>query len=485
MRQLQLLKHGWFWGFSLLFILVNAGLLMQGYLQGFLLPVLLILALFGIFSFDKLLLLTVFCTPLSIRLEHVIGGVGLDLPTDLLVAALAILIFFKFLADEKFDKQILKNPITIILLINMGWILFTSITSSMPSVSLKYFMSRSWYVLLFYFIGSQYFKSLKGIRTWIWAYLIPLAGVILYTINEHSKYNFDQRASYGVSSPFYINHGIYAAALTMFIPFLWYAVTRGNLWGYSIFKRSAIGVVLMIFLAGLLYSFTRASWLSLAGAIALGVIIVMRLRTSTYILGAVLLIAVAFGVQEKLQQAVNKNKQVSADSFEKHVKSIYNIKNDDSNLERINRWKCAWRMFSERPILGFGPGTYMFQYAPFQRAKEITKISTNLSTLGNCHSEYLQPLAEGGILGFLSWLALIVILVIKGARIFLHSLDPGVKILAMSIMLGLVTYFIHGFLNNYSDLDKAAVLIWSFAGILTALDTYHYKGRQSLKNIEV
>ena len=59
-------------------------------------------------------------------------------------------------------------------------------------------------------------------------------------------------------------------------------------------------------------------------------------------------------------------------------------------------------MFVERPIAGWGPGTYQFEYAPFQTAELRTQISTNNADLGNAHSEYLGPLAEQGLFGFIA-----------------------------------------------------------------------------------
>ena len=56
------------------------------------------------------------------------------------------------------------------------------------------------------------------------------------------------------------------------------------------------------------------------------------------------------------------------------------------------------RMFKDRPLLGHGPGTYMFLYAPYQKPSEKTIISTNAGNRGNAHSEYLGPMAESGIL---------------------------------------------------------------------------------------
>ena len=40
----------------------------------------------------------------------------------------------------------------------------------------------------------------------------------------------------------------------------------------------------------------------------------------------------------------------------------------------------------------------------------------------------------------------------------------------LSIYLGLMTYFIHGVLNNYLDTDKASAPFWGFLAILVAVD---------------
>ena len=89
------------------------------------------------------------------------------------------------------------------------------------------------------------------------------------------------------------------------------------------------------------------------------------------------------------------------------MESFSNVSSDASNLERLNRWSCAWAMFQERPLWGWGPGTYQFEYAPFQTSDLRTIISTNNADLGNAHSEYLGPLAEQGVVGLVGVRALL------------------------------------------------------------------------------
>src|SRR5690606_3361999 len=116
---------------------------------------------------------------------------------------------------------------------------------------------------------------------------------------------------------------------------------------------------------------------------------------------------------------LNKLEQNTQDStgtqLSEHIQSISNITTDASNLERINRWNSALEMFEEKPFFGWGPGTYAFQYAPFQSAQDKTIISTNAGDMGNAHSELLGPLSEQGIFGPLLYVLLLVFFYYKGS----------------------------------------------------------------------
>ena len=169
---------------------------------------------------------------------------------------------------------------------------------------------------------------------------------------------------------------------------------------------------------------------------------------------------------------MQKNQQDSSSNLSEHVESISNVASDASNLERLNRWQSAFRMFKERPVLGWGPGTYMFQYASFQLSKDKTVISTNAGDLGNAHSEYIGPLAEQGVLGMLTFLLILITTIYTATRVY-YNTSGEVKMLCLISFLGLVTYYLHGLLNNYLDTDKASVLFWGYTAIIVAIDIYH------------
>ncbi len=112
--------------------------------------------------------------------------------------------------------------------------------------------------------------------------------------------------------------------------------------------------------------------------------------------------------QDNITRELERNRQDSSEDFAEHIQSMTNVSTDASNLERLNRWASAWRMFEERPLLGWGPGTYMFNYASFQKHSETTIISTNYGDAGNAHSEYVGPLCESGVLGMLSFILILI-----------------------------------------------------------------------------
>ena len=134
------------------------------------------------------------------------------------------------------------------------------------------------------------------------------------------------------------------------------------------------------------------------------------------------------------------------------------------------------RMFEDKPIFGHGPGTYMFTYAKYQKSADKTIISTNQGDAGNAHSEYLGPLSEAGVLGALSVIVIFILSISTGIRVYYKlNHNPYLKGIALSIVMGLVTYYLHGVLNNFLDTDKASVPLWGMLSILVAIELHHVK----------
>ena len=163
----------------------------------------------------------------------------------------------------------------------------------------------------------------------------------------------------------------------------------------------------MIYFVAIVLSYARAAWISVVIALFVFAVIMLRIKFYWLVIAGAVLLGSFFIFQNQILDKLEKNKQDSSANLVEHIQSIANISSDASNLERINRWQAALRLSEDRPVFGWGPGTYQFVYAPFQLSKEKTIISTNLGDLGNAHSEYLGPLAEMGFPGLLIVLVLV------------------------------------------------------------------------------
>ncbi len=463
-----------------IFIIINSIVIIR--FESFifnLIPIAIIVFLAIFFALDKVLLYSVFLVPLSVPLQYFYPGLdfNIELPTELFFTGFTILFFLQQIIDRDFDRRVLKHPITIAIYFYMGWMLITVITSTMPVVSLKRWLSTLWFVIPFYFMISQLFKTKKNIYKFYWLYIIPLIFVIVYSIYNHSGYNFSQHAASFIVNPFFNDHTAYGAMLAMFMP-----VVIGFMYNKNLSKntRTVSFFVFIIFVAGLIFSFSRAAWISLSGALAAYFILRYKINYKVIIAGIIILAGVFFAFQNDVYRFLEKNKQDSSTDFREHIQSATNIATDASNVERINRWNCAIRMFKEKPVFGWGPGTYQFNYAPFQFSYEKTIISTNVGDMGNAHSEYLGALSESGLPGMLIFIILSLMIITYGVQNYIKAKSREIRLILASTICGFTTYLLHGFLNNFLDTDKASVPFWSFAAIILVVDLYLIKDEKTV-----
>lgn len=462
-----------FYIFSALFVAANAAYIyFTESLIFSAIPLIILFLLFSLFALDKMLILSFALVPLSIQLKDIVPGLDFDmsLPSEPLLLLILIIFVLKQLRDRSFDRNIVNHPVSIVLYFYLAWMGITVITSTMPLVSLKAFMVKLWFIIPFYFLLTQVFKEKANMYRSFWFYMIPFIVVILYTLINHAPSYFDQKSSNFVMRPFFNDHTIYGALLAMYIPILVGLVFDKT--NKPLLRILFLGV-LSLFVVAIVFSYTRASWVGLIAAAGLFVLLKLRINVKILFIGAIVVGGLFIAYQSHIMMNLERNKQDSSTNFKEHVKSISNVATDASNLERINRWNCAIRMFQDKPVFGWGPGTYQFKYAPFQFSYEKTIISTNAGDLGNAHSEYLGPLAESGLFGLLSMLAVVVVFYLIAIRLYYNTRDYKTRILILSIICGMTTYFIHGLMNNFLDTDKASAPFWAFFAIIVALDVYH------------
>jgi putative inorganic carbon (hco3(-)) transporter len=437
-----------------------------------LLPVILLLVYLAFARLDVIYLIIVFCTPLSIQFIEFVRSSPVDfaIPTEPMLFGVMLIFWYKIIGERQIDRRILNHPVTLAILFNLFWLLITAITSTMPMVSFKFLLARIWFITIYYLLAIQVFRVRTRITTFIWVYTIAMLGVVSYTIVRHMRLGiFDKQVAHFVMSPFFRDHTSYGAVLAMLLFGVGGIVFRK---GRNLQLRFLYGAVWVMVGLALLLSYTRAAWISVIAAGGVLALTLVRVRFRYILFAGVLVVMYLAGQRTEIVHRMQQNRQASSASIAEHVRSMSNISTDESNLERLNRWNSALRMFREKPVFGWGPGTYKFKYAPFQISSEKTAISTDLGEMGNAHSEYIGPLAESGLLGSLSFIAIAVAGLITGFRVFRRMHNGNLKNLVLALILGLITYLIHGTLNNFLDTDKASALFWGYIAVFVSLDIF-------------
>jgi O-antigen ligase len=324
----------------------------------------------------------------------------------------------------------------------------------------------------FYLLGTQIFKREKNMHRYAWMFIIAFTGVVIYTLINHSQYGLNNQVmAHSVVKPFYKDHTSYGATLGFVLPVLvalFVFIKRGD-----INMRFLMLLLVLLIAFATVVSYTRATWLSIVASLGVWAIVRFRVRLEYLLAGTVILLALFLSIRTQLVVSLEQNRVESSGELTEHIQSMSNISTDQSNLERINRWSCAYRMWKDKPLFGFGPGTYQFEYGRYQRSYEKTRISTDFGTMGNAHSEYLGPLSEAGIFGLLSILLVIGTTIYTGIRVYYTSRKRSIKIFSMAVLVGLSSYYFHGIMNNFLDTDKISVLFWGYTAMLVAMDVYH------------
>lgn len=465
----------WFYLLSALFVGLHLFFTWRGLPFIAVLPFGLLIALLALYRLDIVFWVVVALTPLSVNInEFDIIDFGLFIPTEPLLFGILIVFTARQILLGGYDLRMLKHPVSVVILLQLIWMFVTSVTSEDPVVSFKYLLARLWFVIPAYFFAMMLLKKKENIKWMLWLSLIPLTIVVVYTLVNHALHGFEEKPAHWVMSPFYKDHTSYGAILAMYIPvsIAFYFNKQ-----FPPLLRTFIFFLAVVLLAGVVFSYTRAAWVSLIGALGLLFLLLFRVKLSTLVLGLSLSAFLFFTFYDQIIMDLERNKTDSSDNLADHATSISNISSDASNLERINRWNCAVRLWQERPVFGWGPGTYQFYYAAFQHSTELTIISTNFGDLGNAHSEYLGPLSEQGLAGMLIMVVLVLLIFYTGVQLYL-TLPPGeLRLFILAMLLGLSTYFVHGILNNYLDTDKASIPFWGFTAAIVVTDVL-YRNRE-------
>ena len=398
----------------------------------------------------------------------------LRMPTEPMIGLAVLILPLFLLKAQRLNKSLWKEMFFVLPLIVLY--LLSSLFSEMLVVSLKFSLVNIAYVLVFYVFFLHLFRQdARLFPDMVKLYGLGFVLVFLWSLYQYGQYDWNPVVLRGIFRPFFNDHTIFgAAAALLAVLAIGSGIRQHTIPGFLVGGSAGMFFVLAVF-----YSTSRGAMLSLVAAVFVAMIMWLKPRPLVLMAGLVLLLLSGYvfypGMRDRLEQTETISYDREAGVLDR-TRSVANVSTDVSNVERLNRWVSAWRMFQERPLTGFGPGTYQFVYIPYQEERLMNRLTVTdpwnppEGSGGTAHSEYLLLLSETGTMG----LAAFLLILGRWSRLAVLRWRDHPRRTAMAVALvALSTYFFHALVNNFLTTDKMAFLFWGTAAWLVAM---YYRG---------
>ena len=136
-----------------------------------------------------------------------------------------------------------------------------------------------------------------------------------------------------------------------------------------------------------------------------------------------------------------------------------------SNRARLLRWGQATTMFLESPILGKGYGAFAMLYE-----EDVALVGSYIAQFQlGAHSEYLQIMAELGLVGLVAWIWLNLAFLRYGFRALKRIEDGFFRSIIIGLMAAEISLMVHFIVNNLLNGDAIGVPFWGIYGLLPAV----------------
>lgn len=298
-------------------------------------------------------------------------------------------------------KNISKSPIFIILVVQLSVYAITNALSSTPIVTLygTYTRGMGFIMELFLFFFAIYCgillsagEILKGLKVVFFSCLLVAMYGLMQKIGLDPLFNnydtgiFAGRIFSSLGNPSYLGQLI---LLSLIIGA--YLTFREQLKSFKIYYF--LGTLIMF--TALMFSETRTSLFGLGAAILL-VIIKQRKEVLNFVKQNILPVMLVFLLIIGLMWKVLPEDRYSLSS---------------TSLRSLNSrqeiWKGAVKLIERKPILGYGEKTF-YIYFPEVVTKEFLTLEENIDTNADrIHNETLEIFFDHGVLGFISYIALL------------------------------------------------------------------------------
>jgi O-antigen ligase len=343
----------------------------------------------------------------------------------------------------------LLPPLVALFVLGLGqWMFHLSASPYATRVDLQLLLAD----VLVLFLAVQAFRTLDDWKGFVWflmtfAFVVAIFGILQHLTFNGKLYWFREMHYGGIPFGPYVNRNHFAAFAELTAPLALVPLVLGKVRRERLF---IVGVFAVVLVGSLLLSASRGGIISFGCQLAaLALLMPLRRQKGRPLIAGAAVLVVAFalvswlGVRQILQRfSAMQSLEVSAS-------------------KRVAMARGTWHIFLDHPLLGTGLGTIQIVYPPYETLYDGKVVN-------HSHNDYLEALAETGLIGGLcSALFLAALFLESWRRIF----QPHSSFAASLHLVGVIAclgFLVHALVDFNLHIPANALLFFLLAHLATA-----------------
>lgn len=366
---------------------------------------------------------------------------------DIVILAAEILFFAVMVIDLKFNKKVIKaNTLLIPMFLAGVFMIINSFTSlnvlgSMRDLAFNFggiFLA----LMVYKEVNSK--ERLNNILTSIaiGAALVGVFGlyqfVFLGTVQREwidaSLKGVITRRAYSV----FMNPNVFAEYLVLVTP-----LVVSQFWAHRDgFKKFIYLMISGLLLLNMMLTFSRGGMVSIA--VAAMVFLFFAMRPLFVFLIPIGIFSINF-LPEKIQN---------------RIYSIFNFA-DSSTSYRFKMWGITKDLIRDNPMVGVGFGHKAF--------KQEFELLIRSMPIFHAHNTYLEIMAEGGALGIISFLYIVIGSIVNLFKSGMKSTDKYIRTVSIGLLASIIGILTNGMTEHIVYINRIIVMLWMVFGLTGAL----------------
>ena len=343
----------------------------------------------------------------------------------------------------------LLPPLALFLLVGLGqWFFRATASPYNTRIELLLLLAS----LIFLFLCVQVFRTLSDWRSFVWfgmglGFVVSVFGILQHLTFNGKLYWFRELRYGGIPFGPYVNRNHFAGLMELVLPLALVPLVLGKV------RRERLAVVALFAvmpIAALFLSASRGGIVSFCVQFALLTYLLLRRRgLGKHLLGvaavllAALLMVTWLGVGQILQR----------------FSSLQSLEVTEG--KRAAMRKGSWRIFLDHPLAGAGLGTLQIVYPQYETLYDGKIVN-------HSHNDYLEALAETGMLGGLCCAWFLVVLLLRSLVRFRQNDFSFAGALQLSGIVACAGFLVHALVDFNFHIPSNLWLFFLMAHLATA-----------------